>query len=297
MINHLSLLFLTSLPYLVAPTTYYVIPDNYSINNYTRSNTFTLQHYLNNTSKYFVSHNQLHFLSGQYYINKNLVFEEIYNFTLTGHGINRSFIICSSPANIILINADRFIMQSIVLIDCKRLLKMPTNEFYVSLLFYNCCSFSMYSVYVTVSYNATTNLIGIYMGNVDRSKVINVTVQVNILICHNHPVIIDGLFIYYNHRAEVESPGVIVEAFNYYAQNSCLKYSQCAIKCLILTDFFSVSIHNTVFANLSNSSALYYYGRVYYPGAIYLIITNTVAMYNTGFGYVKMFHIVLKFCA
>ena len=117
-------------------TTYYVIPDHYPLHNYTNSNTFTLQHYLNNTSEYFVSHNQLHFLPGRYYIKTDLVFRNIYNFTLTSDGINHSVITCSSPASILLINVDSFTMQNVTLIDCKRLLKGSPNDFYASVMFY-----------------------------------------------------------------------------------------------------------------------------------------------------------------
>ena len=118
MINCLTLLFLTSWLHMATSTTYYVIPDHYPLHNYTNSNTFTLQYYLNNTSEYFVSHNQLHFLPGQYYINSDLVFKEINNFTLTGHGINQSVIICSSPASIVVTFVTSFTIQSIALIDC-----------------------------------------------------------------------------------------------------------------------------------------------------------------------------------
>ena len=129
-------------------TTYYVIPDHYPLHIYTNTNTFTLQHYLNNTSEYFVSYNQLHFFPGQYYINRDLVFENIYNFILTSDGINHSFITCSSPASILVINVDSFTMQNITLIDCKRLLKEKgsPNVFYVSVMFNYCNSVTMQNV-------------------------------------------------------------------------------------------------------------------------------------------------------
>ena len=128
MVNYLSLLLTSSLLHMVT-STYYVIPDHHPFHNYTNSNTFTLQHYLNNTSKYFVSYNQLHFLPGQYYINTDLVFKDIYNFTLTSHGINHSLTTCSSPASILVINVDSFTMQTITLIDCKGLFKGSLNDF------------------------------------------------------------------------------------------------------------------------------------------------------------------------
>ena len=85
-------------------TIYYVIPDdnNYSSHHYDRGgNSFSLQHYLNNTSKYFASHNQFHFMSGQYHINSDLIFKGINNFSVIG--IDQCVINCTSPAGIVII--------------------------------------------------------------------------------------------------------------------------------------------------------------------------------------------------
>ena len=294
MINYLSLLFLTLLVYIATSETYYVIPDDYSVNSYTRNNTFTLQHYLNNINKYFVSNNQLHFKPGHYYISSDLVFKRIYNFKLTGNG---SIIICSSPAGIIVTNVANFTLQNIILIDCSSLLETSTNQFYASVLFAYCSSVTMQNVYANISSNDSFALFGIYMIDVVESEIMSVTVQVNILMCHSHPVTIIGLAIDYNHRTKVQSPGVIIDAFSYNSQKSCLKYLQCAINCKILTDYFNVLIQNTVFANLSNSSAFHYYGSVNseYNDTlryIYLLIVNVTVMHNTGFGDLNMFHIV-----
>ena len=236
MVRCLSLL-IASLLQMVTSTTYYVIPDNYPLHNYTNSNTFTLQHYLNNTSKYFVSHNQLHFLPGQYYINSDLVFKEIYNFTLTGHGISQSVIICSSPASVVVTNTDNFTMQNIALIDCKSLFERSPNEFYVSVILGYCGSVTMKNIYVTVNTNVAKELIGISMINVDKSEIFHVQVKINVLTCHNDSVKINGLSVFYNRRVKVQSPFVMIVSFNYYSHNPCLQYSQCAIKCVVLTDF------------------------------------------------------------
>ena len=196
-----------------------------------------MQHYLNNTSEYFVSHNQLHFLSGQYYINSDLVFKHIYNFTLIGNGINQSVIICSSPASVIVINADRFIIKNIVWIDNKSLSKSSnTYAFNASVLFASCSSVTVQNVYVNVSSDYPTELVGIYMMNVNKSEIIDVIVQVNILKCHNHPVKVYRFSVVYSHGTKFQSPRLIIENFNYYAQKSCLQYSQCAIKCITSTD-------------------------------------------------------------
>ena len=80
--------------------TYYVISDN----DDSSVNSHSLQHYLNNTSKYFVSHNQFRFLPGQYYINNDLIFKDISDFSIIGYGMNKCVFICTSPASVVLIN-------------------------------------------------------------------------------------------------------------------------------------------------------------------------------------------------
>ena len=230
------------------------------------------------------------------YINSDLVFKDIYSFTLTGHRINYSVIICSSPVSILVINVDSFTMQNIALIDCKRLLKGSPNDFYVSVMFYYCNSVTMQNVSVNVSCNATATHVVIYVSNIVESKIINGLVKVSILMCHNHPFLINGLVVFYNRSAKFRSPGVIIESFSYYVQKSCLKYSQCAIKCRIITGPFGVIINNTVFADLSNSSALHYHGNQNSANKQTippLLIKNVTVMHNIGFGLLKMFYIVI----
>ena len=194
-------------------------------------------------------------------------------------------------------NTVKFTLQNIVLIDCSSLLETSTYQFYASVLFVYCSSVTIQNVYVNASSNVTTDLIGIYVKDVIKSKIMNVKVKVNILMCHSHPVTIDGLTIDYNNKTKVQSPGVIIEAFSYNSQKSCLEYLQCAIRCVILTDSFDILVKNTVFAYLSNSSALYYYGSINseYNDTlrfIHLMIVNVTVMHNTGFGDLNMFHIV-----
>ena len=146
----------------------------------------------------------------------------------------------------------------------------------------------MQNVYINVSSNASTALTGIYEMNVAKSAVVvNVKVQVN-----------NGLVIYYKVSTKVQFAGVRIEAFHY-SQKSCLKYSQSAIKCMILSGPFGVVIENTVFANLRNSSALHCYSSENNAHndttqiLSYLQIINVTVMHNMGFGYLKMFHIML----
>ena len=117
-INFLSLV-VVLLVHKVNSATYFVIPDDYS-SHHTDANAFILQHYLNNTSKYFVSHNQFHFMQGQYYINNDLIIKDIDNFTITGPTVGQCNIICTSPASIVVMNVNNSKFQNINLINCTK---------------------------------------------------------------------------------------------------------------------------------------------------------------------------------
>ena len=82
---NISVLLVILLLHKVNSAIYKVMPDNHA-SHHMDTNTFSLQHYLNNASNYFVSHNQFHFMQGQYYINNDLVIKDVDNFTITGIG-------------------------------------------------------------------------------------------------------------------------------------------------------------------------------------------------------------------
>ena len=304
MINYLSLII--SLLHLASSTIYFVIPDHHPSHHYSNNNTFTLQHYLNNTNRYFVSHNQLHFLPGHYYINSDLIFKEITDFTLTGNGTNQSFIVCPSPASIVVTNVDVFTFQNISLIDCMTLSETDTssgNYYHVSIYIYHCGSIVLHNLYVNLSVSAPAGLTAIHVRNVAKSRIINVIVQLSIIICHNHPIKVNGLGIYYsssnNNIYYMRQPYVKIENFHYHTQKSCLKYSQCAIAALIvhISEFYHFIIQNTVFTNLSNSSAFCYYGiadsKSEDATMRSVLIKNVTVCYNTGYDHLKMFRIEL----
>ena len=129
------LLLLGSLVHKVTSATYFVIPDEYS-SHHTDATTFSLQYYLNNTSKYFVSHNQFHFMQGQYYINNDLIIKDIDNFTITGPTVGQCNIICTSPASIIVMNVNNSKFQNINLINCIKNHKDFFNTSYFDTYYY-----------------------------------------------------------------------------------------------------------------------------------------------------------------
>ena len=184
------LLLVALLLHKVTSTTYYVIPDDYPM-DHINANTFILQHYLNNTSKYFVSHNQFHFMQGQYYINSDLIINDIDNFTITG--IGQCAIICTSPASIVVMNVNNIELQNINLTNCIKNQKdyfnishfntfyardsMPFNEVtdhYTSLLLCN----SSLIIINNMNISATVNTSFTAIVNVKNdSKLSNVKVQ------------------------------------------------------------------------------------------------------------------------
>ena len=114
-------------------TIYYVIPDDdYSSHHHDReAKPFSLQHYLINNSKYFVSHNQFHFMPGQYHITSDLIFKDINNFSVIG--INQCVITCNSPASIVIVNVSNVTLQNISLIHCLKRHKDYFNVTYFNL--------------------------------------------------------------------------------------------------------------------------------------------------------------------
>ena len=100
-------------------TVYYVMPDDHyhPIND----NTYTLQHYLNNTNKYFTSNTQLHFLPGQYYLNNDLIIQGVSNFSLIGNRTNEvinTVINCTLPAGIAVVGSSNIVIANIVMNEC-----------------------------------------------------------------------------------------------------------------------------------------------------------------------------------
>ena len=117
--HYYLLMLVASLPHITTSTVYYVIPDNHyhPIND----NTYTLQHYLNNTNKYFTFNTQLHFLPGQYYLNNDLIIQGVSNFSLIGNRTNEvinTVINCTSPAGIAVVGSSNIVITNIVMNEC-----------------------------------------------------------------------------------------------------------------------------------------------------------------------------------
>ena len=112
------LLLVSSLLHTVSSTVYYVIPDDHYTSN---NNTYTLQHYLSNTRKFFTSHTQLHFLPGQYYLDTDLIIQNVSNLSLIGNrtnGVINTVINCTSPAGIVVYGSSNIVIANIEIKEC-----------------------------------------------------------------------------------------------------------------------------------------------------------------------------------
>ena len=308
----------------VMSDTYFVIPDDYSL-HHTHANTFTLQHYLNNTHKYFVSQNQFHFIQGQYNIENDIVVKDIDNFTIAG--IDHCTIICTAPASLIVMNANTIKIMNIELINCINNHKDHFNISYFNTLYVDSIPFSenkdnfasvfLYNsssvticnmnINVTVNNNFTTILIVNIKGN---SEIIDVKVQVNTFNCtafSNHQLEINGLkILVYFYDKVSKSGSVIIDNFHYKQYKSCMNHLVCVIITLFLrndryniTNKFSLRIHNSIFNNLTNSSILCSYGETEETYDLVdnhrlLVMKNCTFSGNTGNPHLNMFHVALK---
>ena len=302
---------------------YYVTPDDNNSSSYYKGiSYFSLHHYLNNTSEYFVSHNQFHFIPGQYYINDNLIFKGINNFSLIGN--DQCVITCTSPASVLVINVTSFKLESIKLINCIRSHKQYFNmtyfdllytrdtvpfikvtQYHTSVLLYNSSSVTISDMDVIAT--VMTSFTAILVVNIQNtSKISNIKVYISSFNCikYNKPVRISGILVYYSDDIIKESNLTIL---NFYYNNiyaSCSNHIHCVVTLLFLEEDnrFSkkIRIENSVFNNLKTSSILCYYGETYhnthYDNARYrfTVFKNSTISNNTACNQLSMFYIVLK---
>ena len=308
----------------VTSATYYVIPDNYSL-HHTDANTFTLHHYLNNTNKYFVSHNQFHFIQGQYNIDNDIIIKDIDNFTITG--IDHCIILCTAPASVVIVNVSNIKILNVDLTNCINSHKdyfnisyfntlyadsMPFSEnknHLASVILYNSSSVIIcnMNINVTVNNNFTAILIVNVKGN---SEIIDVEAQVNTSNCTaftHHQSEINGLkILVYFYDKISKSGSVMIDNFQYQHYKSCVNHLVCIIVMQFsrndrynITNRFSLKILNSIFNNLTNSSILCSYGETdeTYDAVVnnrLVVMKNCTFSENTGNPHFNMLHIVLK---
>ena len=131
---------------------YYVTPDDHYS---TGSNTVTLQHCLNNTSKYFTSNSQLLLQPGHYYLNANIIIQNINYFSFTGSktdGSLNTVITCTSPAGIVVTNSSNIIIANMKMRECKNHFTTVYDVFHVYVQSKRFCLLTIHCWNITVMY-------------------------------------------------------------------------------------------------------------------------------------------------
>jgi len=278
------------------------------------SSTHTLQHYIDNSEKYFISHVQLHFLPGQHHLNIDLDLKGISNFTITGLNFT---IICTSPASITAVNVTDLKLQNIILVNCGKNKSMYFNSTYFSSNYkndpkllnkigFNASTLLYYCSYVTINkINITVKagITGILSVNIKKYYVLRyVNIKILSALCSTFQAQLTGILFYHNDW-KIEGTInilIIIEHFYYEMNKTCSNFLQYTITILLFKSQYQVviRIQKTIFRNLNNSSVLFFYGERstnYKPQIKYkntISINNCIISNNSVKYYFKMFYIV-----
>ena len=173
----------TCLAYATNCVIYYVVPDDH----YLATNNNTLQHYLNNSEKYFTSHAQLVFLPGKHHLHTDLVVQYVENISLNGISptqANNTIIHCSysnSSAHVIISNSVNINIRYISMKECGCLQKESSNSLLDVLHIFNCSNILIDNCIFICRYQQC----GLVFANVVGFIHLNNITSSHLLITHN----------------------------------------------------------------------------------------------------------------
>ena len=117
-VNMTLLLLLSSfLLHTADSTVYTVVPDDYYYPNSTCHHCHNLQHYLLNTTKYFISNTQLLFLPGLHHLHNDLIIQNVRNISLIGT-IPNTVVDCNSSVGVVMTNVVNVVMMDMIFSNC-----------------------------------------------------------------------------------------------------------------------------------------------------------------------------------
>jgi len=247
---------------------YYVVPDDKYYSSANRSTrTFTLQHFLNNTSKYFKPHTVLSFKHGHHTLYKDLMLQDVNEFTINGN--NSTFSCIKSSLGIAIINVTNITIKNLHINQCSKdyTINLKHKSGYTPLatktaLFVNhSADVVITNISITVN-NNTSGIIGIniFMCNLRESSITNISV---LGLCDNSTFnSVSGIALYYNdNRSNFSKVVIQIKQFNCKTHGLC--NNSYALRLIMMHKRYNVTmqVHDTNFSNLSNSSALLYYAE------------------------------------
>ena len=297
-----ALLSVAVLMHIATAEVYYVIPaaDDSDFINETESGS-SLEYYLKNTSKYFSSGSQFHFKMGYHYLNTDLVIRNVINVTLTGESL--CVIRCTSNVNIIVLNVTDFSLENITFENCSsNYSNFLRNDHYASIskhkfssnasiLLYHCMSVKINNIVILLSEGNT----GMLVVNIQNySKITNTCITVQ-TICTLMSKGSFGIMLYWSNSNKTFSK-IYLDNFQFTTNGSCPHPIYYAIASLLLQNNrnIAVVIQNTIFNDLINVIALYYYIETCGMSiSNQLTISNCIMSNNIGSPNFKLFHIML----
>ena len=303
----LHMMFVALLLHMTNGVVYDIKSDDNEIINYNDTEAAeSLGYYLKNTSKYFSSDSQLHFKMGHHYLNTDLVIQNVTNVTLTGESL--CIIRCTSHVSIIIFNVTNFRLENITFEHCSADYSdhLHTVEFSdnnnlgnnASMLLYQCVSMEINSITVMINEGNSGMLI---INPISRSHISNVTIMIQINCPsenNNTSLQTNGILLYYDNwnNPYNKSSEIKLDNFQFRTNGSCAHPTYYAITSLLFQNNTNVSIiiQNTMFTDLVNVTALYYYGETCGIAVRNeLTIRNCIVSNNIGNPSLKMFHITL----
>ena len=286
---------LLSFLHVITSSIYHVVPDDHpSIS----SDSYTIKEYLNNASKYFTSNTQLHFLPGYHYLQRDLIIQNIINFTISG--TTDSTIVCNGtvPVSLAIVNVTIFIFQNISVINCGKDYKLNLtsthsihNHSDISPIQWNSAMHLYNCTFVFInnlSISTDTDVNGLLLVNVKmNTKIKNLTLKANKLVVNNTRLLTNGILVYYydekyKHNYNILNASVDIQNFTYEYNSSNSTTAQNALSVILTQLIFNVSItiSDSTFHDLFNASILYYYGESCGVDIWNRILFNNCKIYN-----------------
>ena len=189
----LLLLLLALIPLLfplVKSSVYYIKPLDQNVN--VTAN--TLDYYLQNAMKYFVSNTHLLFLPGVYQLNTVINIYNVYNFSLIGINTNNDSVViqCLSTGGIAIINSSYISMNHLIVKDCRSEFpensvpgRVINNNYHASLLIKDSHSIKMHQLSLLKTQSYSILLINV----LSDSTISEVSSSGMLIVYNNHETV------------------------------------------------------------------------------------------------------------
>ena len=260
-------------------------------------------------SKYNISDVHIHLGPGDYHLTSDLILDSIENFQITGTKYTR--IKCVTPVGIIAVNASSLVLQNLTLVNCA---KQHEEQVLPSYFMYGKIKLENYNATIILHHCRSTRIIDVTIIIIESGRVgiLVVTTIVNsfmsnirvMLNCsdnsihHDQLAQINGILIYQQNIATKGGVSVNYHMTNihYDVNEACSPLTKYVIGILLFKDNHNVSITitNTKFDGLYNTSALYYNGGTCgIDIQTRLDVQNVNVSNNVGNSLLSMFSIIL----